>query len=59
MKKYCKREKRVYYVDIIADSLLPDGSPDPQLFKKDGIHPTKQGFKIWNKNIKRQVNSHD
>lgn len=56
MKRYCEKKKNIYYVDIVAASLLPDGTPNPALFREDGIHPTKQGFKVWNRVIGKKVN---
>ena len=56
MREFCGIKKNMYYVDIVSDSLLPDGTPDPILFRADQLHPSKQGFQIWNKVIGQFVN---
>jgi lysophospholipase L1-like esterase len=56
VRQFCGREKNICYINIVPATLLPDGTPNPALFKEDGIHPTKQGFKVWDRVIGKKVN---
>lgn len=41
MKDFCDSHRRMFYIDIVGESLLPDGTPDPVLFRADALHPSK------------------
>ena len=58
VRQFCKKKinKNIYYIDILHASLLPNGTPNPKLFLEDKIHPSKEGFDIWNKIIGKYVN---
>ena len=41
MKDFCDSHRRMFYIDIVGESLLSDGTPDPVLFRADALHPSK------------------
>ncbi len=52
IKDYLKTQRRTGYVDIHSKMLLPDGTPNPELYLADKLHMTLAGYKIWQKEIK-------
>lgn len=58
VKQFCINEKSIYYISIVKASALADGTPNPALFIWDGLHPSKQGFKVWNTVIGDRINKH-
>lgn len=38
---------KVIFVDIYGAMLSPDGQPRPELYVKDGLHMTREGYNIW------------
>jgi lysophospholipase L1-like esterase len=56
VKQFCIKEKNIYYINIVNASVLADGTPNPALFTWDGLHPSKQGFKVWNTVIGDRIN---
>jgi lysophospholipase L1-like esterase len=34
-------------VDVVKPMLGGDGQPRPELFVKDGLHMTEEGYNIW------------
>lgn len=56
VKQFCIKEKNIYYINIVNASVLADGTPNPALFIWDGLHPSKQGFKVWNTVIGDRIN---
>lgn len=47
VKAYCEREKGLTFVDIVPIMLRSDGTPDPELFVKDGLHMSPKGYELW------------
>ena len=47
VRAFCEKESGLVYVDIVAPMLRADGTPDPDLFVKDGLHMTTKGYEIW------------
>ncbi len=39
--------KNLDYVDLWTPTLGPEGKPKPELFVKDGIHNTEEGYRLW------------
>lgn len=44
-----------FYVDIFPAMLTSEGKPNPVLFESDGLHLSKQGYKLWAEIIKRAL----
>ena len=47
IKSFCKRQKRVYYLDIQKDFYLPNGNLMTDIFVADKLHLNQKGYGIW------------
>ena len=47
IKSFCKRQKRVYYLDIQKDFYLPNGNLMNDIFVADKLHLNQKGYGIW------------
>lgn len=47
IRNFCKRKKRVYFVDIQKDFYLPNGELMTDIFVADKLHLNKKGYEIW------------
>lgn len=47
VKAYCEAERGLTFVDVVPPMLRADGTPDPELFVKDGLHMTPKGYEVW------------
>jgi lysophospholipase L1-like esterase len=52
VKALCEKGNGLVYVDIVAPMLRADGTPDPDLFVKDGLHLSPKGYEIWTAAVK-------
>ncbi len=52
VRAFCEEEKGLAYVDIVPAMLRADGTPDPDLFVKDGLHLSAKGYEIWTAAVK-------
>ena len=43
----CGKDDRLEFVDIWTPMLGQDGTPQPTLFAKDGLHLNDDGYKLW------------
>jgi lysophospholipase L1-like esterase len=39
------------FIDLGRFLLGPDGTPDPEFYRRDGLHPNKSGYRIWAREI--------
>jgi lysophospholipase L1-like esterase len=46
----------VVFIDIFSKMLGPDGNPRKELFRRDGLHPDAQGYKVWAEAIRPFLN---
>lgn len=53
--EYCKSDKRLDYIDVFTPMLGADGKPKPELFVKDGLHMTPEGYAIWTAVVKKHL----
>ena len=49
IKKYCKKLKGFYYIDIQKKFYLKNGDVMPDIFVSDKLHMNKKGYDIWTK----------
>lgn len=49
---YAAAQENVTFIDTTEAFLGADGTPDKQLFKIDGLHPNKNGYRVWTSIIK-------
>ena len=47
VKDFLRIQKRTSYADVYNPMLLPDGKPNPLLFKPDSLHMVDAGYKLW------------
>lgn len=47
VREFCNGDKRLKYVDIVPLMLGADGAPNAELFVKDGLHMSAQGYELW------------
>jgi lysophospholipase L1-like esterase len=47
LKVWTQSKKNVYFIDVWAPMLNPDGSLRTELFIEDGLHMNRKGYDIW------------
>ncbi len=47
VQQYCSLTKNVYYLDLPSAVCLADGTPNPEYFLSDLLHPNAKGYEIW------------
>ncbi len=47
IKKFCRWQKKVYFVDIQKDFYLPSGDLMLDIFVADKLHLNQKGYEIW------------
>lgn len=52
IEAYTKTDARLRYIDLTDAILKPDGTPNPELFRMDKLHPNKKGYAKWTGVIK-------
>lgn len=57
VKELCDAASRLTFVDVVSPMLGPDGKPKPELFVKDGLHLSAEGYKLWTKLVGDAVKS--
>jgi lysophospholipase L1-like esterase len=50
--EYCRSDGSLHYIDITEPMLDGEGNTRVDLFKWDGIHMNKEGYRIWSSMIK-------
>lgn len=48
----CAREKDLVFLDVGPAMLGADGKPKAELFVKDGLHLSEQGYELWTSLVK-------
>jgi lysophospholipase L1-like esterase len=56
VKSYCETEKGLVFVDVVPLMLRSDGTPDPDLFVKDGLHMSAKGYELWTAEVRKALN---
>lgn len=51
LKKLCEADPKLTFIDVSTLMLDENGVMIPELFVKDGIHMTQQGYEIWKSQI--------
>lgn len=47
VRRYTARDPRLVYLDVFTPMLGSDGTPRKELFLKDGLHMTAEGYAVW------------
>ena len=58
IKKYCKQNKRFYYMDIQKEFYLSNGELMTDIFLEDKLHLNKKGYEIWTKALRKVLKKH-
>ena len=52
VKQNCAKDPLLKYIDTIPATLGRDGTPDPELLQKDGLHLSDKGYAKWNELVR-------
>lgn len=52
VKKMLAEDKNAVYIDYVSKLLGPDGKPNADLLRKDGLHMNEKGYAIWNEMVR-------
>ena len=52
---FCRRKKRLIYIDVFHPMLGPDGKPRAELFVEDRLHLNPKGYALWTRIIRSRL----
>ncbi len=52
IEDYCKKEKKLKYLNVHDDFFLPSGELMPDIFVADKLHLNAKGYTIWTKKVR-------
>ncbi len=55
IQKYCTESHQCKFIDTATVLLNNEGQPDQSLFAADGIHLNGEGYRVWTKLLKKQL----
>lgn len=55
IESYCKLHPDLHFVDISTPMLDKFGSLKPELFAKDGLHLSEEGYQVWTKKVLESI----
>lgn len=55
LKNFCKKGKNLYFIDTAQSYLNEKGEPRDELFREDHLHLNRDGYRIWGKLIKGEL----
>ena len=55
VREFAAKDKRLVYIDIVAPMLGKDGLPIAELYQKDRLHLTAEGYEIWAGIVKKAL----
>ena len=55
IKDYCSSNKNMFYIETSSLFLNDNGTPNNKLFVKDLLHLNTDGYDIWNKVVKDEI----
>jgi lysophospholipase L1-like esterase len=55
VRDFCQKGQHLGYIDIVPHMLLADGTPNPELFVKDGLHLSAKGYELWTGEVNRAL----
>jgi lysophospholipase L1-like esterase len=55
VRDFCSNGEHLGYIDIVPLMLRPDGTPDPELFVKDGLHLSAKGYELWTDEVSKAL----
>lgn len=48
----CQKDKRLFYIDVATGMIGKNGTPRPEIFKKDNLHMVRSGYEIWKEAVR-------
>jgi lysophospholipase L1-like esterase len=48
IRRICEQDDQLVFLDVDQPMIGDDGRPRPELFAKDGLHLSEDGYKLWN-----------
>jgi lysophospholipase L1-like esterase len=55
VREFCASDDRLAYIDTVPLMLGSDGTPDPALFVKDGLHLSPAGYEKWTATVRKAL----
>ena len=55
IKRWCESKPNTFYIETASAFLDRDGKPRQEYFRADSLHLNSDGYKVWNKIIKGEV----
>ena len=55
LKAMCHKQKNLYFIETAQNFLNEKGEPRNELFRDDHLHLNREGYKIWGKLIKTEI----
>jgi lysophospholipase L1-like esterase len=55
LKAYCQKGKNLYFIETAQSYLNEKSEPRNELFREDHLHQNREGYKIWGKLIKAEI----
>jgi len=55
LKNLCKKGKSLYFIETAKNYMNEKGEPRDELFREDHLHQNSEGYKIWTKLIKDEI----
>ena len=55
IKEFASKQKRAGFIDVFTPMLNSEGRARPELFVKDGLHPSKECYDLWASIIKQEL----
>ncbi|MDN3620030.1 hypothetical protein QWY81_11250 [Polaribacter undariae] len=52
---FSRKEKNVYFIDLVTPMLHADGTLKTDIFIQDGMHLNKLGYEIWNPIMRKKI----
>lgn len=56
LKELCTQEPGLHFVETAQSYLTSDGQPRPELFTDDKLHQNRQGYRLWGRLIRSELN---
>lgn len=55
IEAYCQKTDNLYFIDTVPTYLDAKGQPKPEWFVEDQLHLNQEGYTVWNRIIKAEI----
>ncbi len=59
IKELCRKDSRLFYIDVATPMLDEAGNPKAELFIDDRLHMNRKGYELWTKVVRRVLLKHE